>query len=238
MKSFFVFLLVISATPQVFGQSTFVPARVIVPRSDLGAPGGDGSTAGPINSEPERTDEDSQAFVLKDPARVSLGFHYLHSRWSELSRRIDDGSLGFQVLFSREFVRNIESGLGFSSFSGVSGSPGTVDSQANENIYGAHLDAQTKFFLTGQRIRPFVGAALHWGFFRAWSVQSETDSTISFRKHGSGYLFGGSPFIGVESQLTDRLGAEWIFGYRAFVDKPQLYTGGWFMGLNLRFTGR
>jgi len=219
LTSLFVFPL---ATVSL-ANTALAPARVIVPRADM-----DGSTAA-VEDRGNSTQNEA-AFVFLDSPKTNLGLFYLDSRWSELSHRIQNGSLGFQFSVSREFVRNIETGLGFTSFFGAS------ESNSQNNVYGLHLDAHVKTFLWNWRLRPYVAGVGHWGAYRAWTRQSESSSSIAFRKHGEGFLFGVSPTLGVQAEFPSRLGVEVFLGYRAFIDNPQLQIGGWFTGLQLSFS--
>lgn len=180
------------------------------------------SPATPASSEEESSTQ--SAFALSEERahlpKMRVGFGYTHSRWSQFSPRIKDGSYSFDFGFEREWRPRIESGLHF-NFLGTS-----TDSSANENVRAFHVAFMTRYLLMPGSLQPFAGLGLGVGTYRVWSLGSEYPTSVTFLKHASGVLFGVFPEVGMRMVLNTRAYFDLSLGYTGYVSAPQWKAGG------------
>lgn len=163
--------------------------------------------------------------------RLGLGFAYVTSKWASLSNDLKNGSLNLHFEMTGDFSEGWEGGLLLDFLQGSS------KDRIEENLNAFALFFQARRFFGTGAITPFGGFGLGFGNYRAWSQSSETSNSISFNKHGSGFLVGLNPELGLRFIAGPRFHLDLRLAYLAFVnDSVAAKVGGWNTGITLGFT--
>jgi hypothetical protein len=157
-----------------------------------------------------------------------LSLVYVHSRWSDFTSALDDGSLGFEIGTMRELFSGFEGGLGLGWFSGV---PDTASGQ--NQYYSFYVSGKTNWEILETKLTPTAGLDLSLGAYKVWAVAAESGSEITYAKLSSGTLIGLTPHLGLRMNLSKHTKIDLSVGYAGFFDSPQWRIGGWQTALTL-----
>jgi hypothetical protein len=168
------------------------------------------------NAEPQfrvitPTDEEVEEFrnALRRHLRIGLG--YVHSSWHSFSPAIANGSMALEMGASRHLTRQLEGGLRALFLTGTDGSSG-------DNVYAMSFGGELRYLFGEQRFTPFVGGALSFANYRAWSVAEETPASIRYDKHASGASLGLTPMAGYRLRLSPWSAVELAAAYEFFAN--------------------
>jgi opacity protein-like surface antigen len=157
-----------------------------------------------------KAEESSEAPALHP--RFGMSFGYTHSRWSEISNKLNNGSFAFGIDFSAQYFKNLETGLALNFAQGYS----STDSE--ENVHAFHFALEGRYFFSENTLRPYAGLGVAFGNYRVWTLASETPTTISYDKHASGALLGFVPQVGLRLAFTPRFDVDLRLSYVAYVN--------------------
>lgn len=143
--------------------------------------------------------------------RLLLAAGYVRSNWKAIDSGFKNGSLDLKLGALRNYAWWLDAGLSLELLEGSDGS------NSNSNIYAMLVNAEARQRFLSGRLRPYLGASLGFGSFRAWSLVSETASQITLKKVDSGYLCGFTPAIGLGFDLARRFGLEIEARYPLFL---------------------
>jgi len=163
-------------------------------------------------------------------SRLSLGFGYVDSRWSKITDKLKDGSFYMSLGLAKEFFEGFELGIS------IQNTQGTADSSNQENVRAWLMSIDGRYFFSSGHIRPYFGLGLGFGAYRVWNLNNETDTFITYNKHGSGTLVGAIPQVGFRFQLSDRFSADLNGGWAFYMNNPANKIGGWNAGVTLGFS--
>lgn len=169
---------------------------------------------------PAPLEETEGLFPHIGSARFNFGMGYVFSRWSQISSEFKNGSLAFQVGSSRQFSRHVEAGVNFLFLSG------SDNSSNQENIYSLSVSFDARYYLFSGFIKPYVGLGLGFGSFRAWSLRSETPTSVIYAKHAGGYLVGSTPSLGIRIRALPWMSVDLAANYVAYFTTPAYKAGG------------
>lgn len=172
------------------------------------------------HDQEEDDDADEAFFLRRGYGRFNLGGGYVFSNWSGMSPELKNGSLAFFLGGSRQYSRRIEGGLSFMLLNG------SDNSRNEENIYAITVNIDTRWFMLTGRIKPYAGLSLGFGSFRAWSLRSETPTSVIYAKHAGGYLIGATPSLGVRIQTFPWLALDVATVYNAYFTSASRKAGG------------
>ena len=153
-----------------------------------------------LNDHPQAArDTADEAFELSSHSaskpHLDFGLGYVDSRWNKIGPRSKRGSIAFTLGTAREFMTGVEAGLSLALLEGANAS-------RNDSLFAMHVAFNARYLLMPGRFRPFAGLGIGFGNYEAWSVLSESSTTISYSKDGSGILVGVLPEIGFRAVLT------------------------------------
>lgn len=161
--------------------------------------------------------------------RLHVGVGYVVSRWSSIDPALKNGSMALTIGGSREFGQSWEGGLGFTFLSG------TDSGNNGDNVYANALDLNARWFFWPGRFKPFLGASLGFGSFRAWSLKSETNALVVYAKHAGGYMAGLTPTLGMRFNLSPALCLDLAMNYGIYYPSAAAKTQGFGIFATLGF---
>lgn len=162
-------------------------------------------------------------------ARLGLGFSYVTSKWSSLGNDLKDGSLNLHFEMTGAFRDRWEGGFLLDFLQGSS------KDRIEENLNAFAFFFQARRFFSEGTLLPFAGFGLGFGSYRAWALSSESASSISFSKYGSGFMVGAQPELGLRLVAGPRFHVDLRLAYLAFANNTASKVGGWNTGLTLGF---
>jgi hypothetical protein len=159
----------------------------------------------------------------------NIGMGYVDARWDKFSTALSRGAPYFEFEFNRMFGEHFMGLIGLHMHQSLNGS---IES---ENVYAFDVRLGGRWMFLDSWVKPFAGAALSFGGYRAWSVASDTPTQLVQTKHGSGALVGVSPELGVRFNLSPSFGVDLLVRYNSYIGAQAWRVGGLQGGLNLAF---
>lgn len=246
--SFSIFCLAISfiSSETVHAQAT-LPSQMTAPPlpGDLPQPT-DLTTLAPVQNQ-EEVEEDVLATLKTKTNRgvelrlerhtrnhndrnIDFGFGYAHSEWSRFSPSLKDGSIFFHVGSRRKFSESIELGLSFDFLSGLQSS-----TEASQNLYAMHVNAESRYYLGSGNVRVFAGMGLGFGGYRAWGLSVLTTDFVAYNIFESGALIALIPEAGFKIRLSPWSSVDIGLKYFGYLNNPNWRAGGYAAGIGLSF---